>query len=540
MDREPMVDITSNSGKDPGSRKKKGIIIGSIVAAVVVALGVCGFLFGPGIVESLQRGGKIAEAIDTDKFYAGIVIQGVDVGGKTMEEAREELKAVEPTLRDHYEITLKYQDKTWPLTEDDMEFTYNTEEVLQEAYRYAREGSDEERYEMVEALKTTPKEFTIQPTLVENSFDAKLKEITGEINVDPVDPTVKSFNASTKQFEFKDGVNGVKVNEEKLYQDVEAVVQGEKVGTVEIQTEEVPFDKSVAEIRSNMQEIGSYSTVSTNTANGTYNMARALSKANGTVIPAGGTFSFNGTVGNCNAANGFKPAHGIQNGKLIDVYGGGICQASTTIYGAALRAGATIVQRYNHSIQSTYCPIGLDATVSWGGADFKFKNNTEYPMYLICGANGRTMYATIYGYQSPEYDKVEIKSWKTETIKAPTTPEYVVDSSLKKGQKKLDVSARNGARASAQRIFYKNGKVVRTENLPSSYYRPQAARYLVGPGTDTGGGSASSTTPSSKPSSSSTPASSSTPSSKPSSSSEPSSVPESSAPSSSQDPESSN
>ena len=128
-------------------------------------------------------------------------------------------------------------------------------------------------------------------------------------------------------------------------------------------------------------KLSEYTTNSTNTENGTHNMALSLAAANGTVLKPGEIFSFNETTGDTTTgALGYLPATGISNNKSVQVYGGGICQSSTTIYGAALRADMEIVTRYNHRWPSSYVPIGQDATVDYPSTDFQFKNSSDYPV----------------------------------------------------------------------------------------------------------------------------------------------------------------
>ena len=181
-----------------------------------------------------------------------------------------------------------------------------------------------------------------------------------------------------------------------------------------------------------------FSTVSTNNENGTYNMSRALKSFNQVVIQPGQTLSFFGVAGPCGKAEGYKQA-GVVGGVG---YGGGICQASTTLYGAAIRAGLTIVQRRNHSVPSTYVPIGQDAMVDYGSSDLKFRNDYDYPVKLVTYVSGKTLYAEVWGIQPDWYDYVNVRSWST-------------------GSKS----------AVAYRDYVKNGKTVKTEQLPSSYYK---------------------------------------------------------------------
>lgn len=119
---------------------------------------------------------------------------------------------------------------------------------------------------------------------------------------------------------------------------------------------------TVDDLRKDFGMISSFETVSTNTENGNHNMGLALSRVNGTVLNPGDTFSYENIVGDStNASTAFCRRAVFPGGALVQMYGGGICQASSTIYGAALRAGMTITLRDCHSSPSTYVPIGLDA-----------------------------------------------------------------------------------------------------------------------------------------------------------------------------------
>jgi vancomycin resistance protein YoaR len=522
MTADRVIDISSGA---PKTKRKKRTAIGIVIAAVVV-LGAVGGIFGKQFYEAYQHQKQISAAIDIDTFYNGIIVQGVELGGKTMEQAQAAIKQVEPGLRGKYDIKIHYKDQNWNLTEDDLVFNFDTDSVLKEAYAYGRTGDRELRYQQVTDLQTTPKTYQITNTMNYDGIDDKLKEMVKGIAYAPVDATVASFDSATTTFQYADGKDGLEVDENRLYTEVAAIINGTKSGSVEVPTTVVPFSKTIAEVKSHLQKLGTFSTVSTNGANGTHNMMLALSKLNGVCVPAGGTFSFNETVGNSDQAHGFLEAGAILNGKIIQAYGGGICQTSTTLYGAALRSNMKIVLRSNHTIQSTYCPIGQDATVSYPELDFKFMNPTEYPVYIVTSGKGKVLTATFYGYQSPDYDTIQVTSQKTASIPAPTTPKYTVDKTLAKGVIKLDAKARDGSRATAQRIFYKNGAVVKTEVLTASYYHATPAFYSIGPGTVVSGGtgtpsssSTASSKPSSKPSSSAPSASSAAPHSAPSSSS---------------------
>lgn len=184
--------------------------------------------------------------------------------------------------------------------------------------------------------------------------------------------------------------------------------------------------------------LSTFNTYSTNTSNGTYNMMKALGVFNQVVIYPGQSLSFNGTTGYCGQAAGYLQA-GVVGGIG---YGGGICQASTTLYGAATRAGLTIVRRRNHSVASTYVPAGQDAMVDYGSSDLVIRNDFDFPVKIVTYTSGRYLFAEFYGNQPSGYNNIEVYSWTTGTYSA-----------------------------AAMRVYYKNGYEVGRQDLPSSYYK---------------------------------------------------------------------
>lgn len=168
------------------------------------------------------------------------------------------------------------------------------------------------------------------------------------------------------------------------------------------------------------------------------------------------------------------------NGQSVQSIGGGICQASTTIYGAAMRADMDITMRYNHVWPSTYVPLGQDATVDYPSVDFQFRNSSQYPVYIAAWVDGVVLHVEFYGYIPETWDTIEVSTWTTETIPAPEAITEV-DSSLAPGTTQLVTQAHTGYRAAGERIYYKNGQRVGSDPIHSSYYPANAAVYKVGP-----------------------------------------------------------
>jgi len=137
--------------------------------------------------------------------------------------------------------------------------------------------------------------------------------------------------------------------------------------------------------------------------NRSHNIGLAAKAIDNTVIFPGETFSFNGVVGKRTKEKGYMNAPVIVRGELSEGIGGGICQVSSTLFNAADRAGLTIVQRYSHSRDVTYVQPGRDATVSWYGPDFSFRNGYGQPILIRASAGGGSMHVAIYSTESVDH-----------------------------------------------------------------------------------------------------------------------------------------
>ena len=155
-----------------------------------------------------------------------------------------------------------------------------------------------------------------------------------------------------------------------------------------------------------------YTSYGGSTSNRAANVANAASKINEKVLAPGEVFSFNDTVGKRSVANGFFQAPEYSNGQTVMGIGGGTCQVSSTLYNAVLYADLSIVSRLNHMFTVGYCPAGQDATVSDSGVDFKFMNNTDYPIKIVATTGGGRITVNILGTQRdiPHTVKIENNS----------------------------------------------------------------------------------------------------------------------------------
>jgi len=128
---------------------------------------------------------------------------------------------------------------------------------------------------------------------------------------------------------------------------------------------------------------GYYTTITNSSANRINNIVLSCSSMNGKVIRPGEVFAFNRTVGQRTTQRGYRIAPVYSGKKVVSGIGGGICQTSTTLYNAARECGMQVLERHHHTLPVHYIASGNDATVSWGTADFRFRNNKEYSIRIL-------------------------------------------------------------------------------------------------------------------------------------------------------------
>ena len=193
--------------------------------------------------------------------------------------------------------------------------------------------------------------------------------------------------------------------------------------------------------------LSTYSTkYSTRDTDRTTNLQLASSKINGTVLMPGETFSYNQVVGERTISAGYKEAPIYVSGEVVDGLGGGICQITSTLYNAVLYANLEIVERSNHQFVPSYVTASRDATVVYGSIDFKFKNNRNYPIKILCSVSGGIARFNIYGLRTDNEYEVEISS-------------------------RVTGSTADSTYSEAYRILKQNGQVVSSELLSKDTYK---------------------------------------------------------------------
>ena len=214
-------------------------------------------------------------------------------------------------------------------------------------------------------------------------------------------------------------------------------------------------------------ELGEASTPLTGGSARINNVKLASKAINGTVINAGEVFSYNATTGQRTVAKGYQAAPAYVNGLTVDEIGGGVCQPSSTLYLACLRSNMQITERYAHRYIPSYIEPGMDATVSWGGPDYKFTNNTQYPVKIVATIADGRLYVKLVGTNvTGQYAKMTNELLST----TPFTTVYQKDPKLAEGT--VSVTPYTGYKYKTYRHVYDaNGNLISSKYEDTSDYK---------------------------------------------------------------------
>lgn len=229
-----------------------------------------------------------------------------------------------------------------------------------------------------------------------------------------------------------------------------------------------------------IDELSSFTTYfNVNEKERTENVALSANFINDVILMPGQEFSYNTTVGERSVERGFKSAKVYSQGQVVDGLGGGICQTSSTLYNAVVKADLEVLERRNHSLPVAYVKLGTDATVVYGTTDFRFKNNQKYPIKITTKISGGSLTVKILGIDTNPERTVE---FRTETLSVlPYAVKEIVDESLTTGERKVIQTGKKGYKVRSYRVTKENGEVVKEDLIGTDTYSPVAQIVKVGP-----------------------------------------------------------
>lgn len=326
---------------------------------------------------------------------------------------------------------------------------------------------------VLEALKTREMNVEI-PVVISTPVSLDIDEVYAKVHKEPVDASYKEGAT----FEVINEVNGLDFDKEEAKSLYIALKPGE-TAKVDLKVTEPKI--KVADLGDVLFKtlIATYtSKYDTSDKNRVTNLEVAANRCNNTVLYPGDEFSYNKALGHRTTANGYKMGNSFAGGKVVQTIGGGICQVSSTLYNAVLRAGLTITDRTAHGMYVQYVPQSTDATVVDNAIDFKFRNDRKYPVKIVTTCENGVMTASIYGVKEADEPTIDIETKILETIEYTTQKQN--DSSMKKGTTKVVQKPVNGYVSEAYKVYYKNGKETSRELISKDKYIPTNEIIKVG------------------------------------------------------------
>jgi len=417
-----------------------------------------------------------------DRIYSGVYIDGVHVGGMTRAEAVDAVSQVQGNEGSSFAITVNVDGYVWSIDSNVVPLYRNIDEVVAQAYAVGRMNTTairgttttpfRQRLSTVQDALTNPRAYYTETTYDRDVVREIVDGIAASVNRDPVNASVATFDTGKKTFTFNSDESGVFIDADAIYQTVTGLLDsGVYQETVWVEPQILLASVTKAELMNSFGLVSSFTTTTTSNANRNTNIRlSAEAITNRTVLP-GESFSFNQATGQRTEAKGYKPAAAIAGGETFDEIGGGVCQTSTTLFNAVARANLTIVDRDPHAWPSNYVDKGEDATVNWPNLDFRFKNDTEWPIFIVSYYKDRKVTVEIYGKMLDEGVTIDLVSETTYVKEPPNIPLYVYNPELKAGQEKTTVSARTGYTVETYKVWYKNGQEIKREKLHTSHYK---------------------------------------------------------------------
>lgn len=409
----------------------------------------------------------------------GVVIEGVDVGGMTEEEAKKALqqKAQEMGATP---VTLMVGDNAVSTTLADLGYTWTNTDIAEKCLGLVSSGNIVERYKQQKDIEEAPKQYSM-----EFSVDAsKVQSVVGSCsfyNSEPVEGSIQMGSDGIPYVE--GGTDGITLN---VVDSVEKVVDAVSNWTGGDLTVELAVDVKSPEVSAKSLEnvnsvLGTATTdYSASTAARAKNVENGCRLISGSLIWPGDEFSVTRAVTPFTAENGYELAPSYEENHVVDSYGGGICQVSTTLYNAVLKAELDVTARSNHTMIVNYVDPSKDAAIAEGIMDMAFVNNTDSPIYIYGYCYGGTITFTIFGHETrPENRSIEFVS-KVTSQTDPEGTQLVADTSQNVGYVNQIQSPHTGYTAELWKNIYIDGQLTDSVQVNGSTYQAVGTIFDVG------------------------------------------------------------
>ena len=373
-----------------GKRKKKKaqrklyLIGGSVIAVSLVS-----FLgYSVALNNSVRKW--------DNKIYSGVAINNIDLTGKTIEEAKDVLNDEFVSKIGDKKINIKVGDKKLQYRYSDIDAGYNIEKAVEEAISFGKDKSLYNKNSLIKNKKEKKYNIDLEFTFNKDKIVSLEKDIKSKVNVKPTNAKILINQGNIS---LTPEVMGYKLNDDILNSKIIEKLDGglDKDTNISFDLENDNPKITHADLsKIKPQALSTFTTsYSTSDMNRSFNVEYVTKLIDGLVLMPGEEFSYSDI--SQKGKGQYKMATAYINDKPVPSEGGGICQVSTTLYRAMMRANVKSTERHNHSLPVGYAPLGLDATVAWGYLDYKFKNPYDFPIYIEGINNNKTVTFNIYG-----------------------------------------------------------------------------------------------------------------------------------------------
>ena len=444
-------------------RRQRTMRIILAIAAVVIALSVFA------AVLAIDLGGG------ANTFYDGVSVDGLKLNGYTMEEAEQKLNALNADRMSGMAVHLSYEGREWTIAPEQMGVELDIEAKLEQAWELGREGNIFKRHKEIRKLKKNGEQLTTVFSYDLEKVKARLNEVKQSIDLPATNATVEFDPSKEERFTIVQEKSGRSVNLDELLTEVKRQLDNNSLSNIEIKPQVVSPTMFAADLEQATERVSRVKTdLGSSSEARIHNIKTALSFFNGMVIQPGEEVSFNKTTGPRGLEQGYQNAGVIQDDEIVDGPGGGVCQASTTLYQAVVKAGLEIVRSNQHSLPVSYVDAGTDAAVAYDYKDLIFRNNTDYPIFIEGRVSGSSVVVSVYGYPLAEGTEIKIVTDVYEKIQ-PAETKITLDTDAQyvtyTDETYVKKRAREGVKVKSYRVTYENGEEVNRELLRDDYYK---------------------------------------------------------------------
>jgi vancomycin resistance protein YoaR len=422
-----------------------------------------------------------AQAPDT---FLDVTVNGIPLGGCTFSEGVQRVRDMADQRLNKNVIRLHAGEKSWSLTPSMLGASMDVDSQLALAWNFGHTGNFFQRKAQRDYLQKNAVAFSSALSYDEQKLDDFVAEIKSQIDVPPVDATITLEGEG--KFLITESADGLSLDGVELKEALKRVIVEGSAPEIHLVSQPVKPGITAESLREGTELIGSCTTsTETSSADRVSNIKRALTPFNGFAVHPGDTVSVNKVVKKRTVENGYREAPEFAGTSIQMGIGGGVCQASSTLYKALLRAGMTVEQRWQHNMTVSYIDPSLDATINNNDKDLVFTNNRDCTVYIFTSVSRKSAQVKVYG-KRPEFKIEPVGEIIQDNIQS-TEVRKKKDKSGKRAyytdDRVLESEGKTGRRSRAMLYYYdwETGEQVgQPDELHVDYYYPSPPVYWVG------------------------------------------------------------